>query len=472
MSKKFSELTGVSGSVVNGSALVAVVSSGITLKATVDQIISREKVCTLEQFGAVGDGVTSDQPAFEAARAALVAGTYNTLLIGAKTYLVQGTVDPTNNPFPFGITIVGQGPQSILKTTTNGSVIAFRSSIAGNRAKATLVANLAILGDGKGTGKTSQDAFRSGYLGSDGSSRTVFLNCYAKDIGGHGFINAYSDKLGTGGLNINCRAESCWTGLVGQEGESYGYQGIACTIGTRIGGNHSLIGGAFEDCDTAYQLSAGGNDAHGLLVGVSFTHNTIALDYGASVNGQYAIGIRIFDGAINIANGNTNFHEFTGCHLEPTAFNALGKTRWLNCTFSDSYYASSSFTGGENEFDNPRGELGTILSWIGQQHEPQIQYASNADKTLTSQQSLAPLIEVIAGSESATVNLFNTRTPSRSEKQIVVNRTAQAIKYYWASGTGIQIPATKTALIGFDNSGTNMICYVLSDNAATSVARP
>jgi hypothetical protein len=423
----------------------------------------------LEFFGAVGDGVTSDQTAFEAARSALADGTHDSLEIGADTYLVTGMADPSGNPFPFGVSIMGRGPKSVLKTDTNGPLIVFRSSDSAERAKATSLAYLSALGSGKTSGKTNQDAFRCGYLTGDGSSRIHAHNLYAKDMGGIGLIMAYTDKLGSGAVSTACRSESCDTGLVGTEGEAHGFQAIDCTIGVRVGsGNFCMIGGSFEGCTTGYRVNAGGNDAHGMCVGTSWTHNTTAIYLEASTNGQYFTGCRVFDGAITIVNGNSKFHTIGDCLISGTSLTLNGKARWLNVTFGTAYYTSSDFTGGENEFVNPRGEDGTIPSWIGQQYHCQVTYASNADKTLSTQQGWAEVVEILAGSESTTVNLINRRTPSRGEKQLVVNRTSQTIHYAWAGGdTGQDIPAGFTALIGFELAGANMVIYSLSDNTGS-----
>ncbi len=326
-------------------------------------------VCTLEKFDAEGDGTADDTPAIAAVGTAYraVDPSDEALSVGARTYLTTGS-----GQLPLGLAIIGHGPQSLFKSVTNAPIIMAYDASSLARARQTTWAFLGAIGSGKASGLTAQDGFRIGYFGGDGSGRTLMLGLYAQDIGGIAFLSPYSDKLGTGAVDAFLRAESCQTGLVGAEGESHGFQAIDCTIGVRIGGNHVLIGGGFETCATAYQLSAGGNDAHGMMLGVSFTHNTIVLDYGATNNGQYAVGIRIFQGDINIATGNLKFHLFADSLIAPSNFNVNGKSRWANCIFGTAYYIAADFTDGENEFINPLGEDGTVPQWIGQTKDPAI----------------------------------------------------------------------------------------------------
>ena len=431
-------------------------------------------VCTPEQFGALGDA-TTDDAALTAAKTAFSAGTAadQALQIGARPYLTAGMA--IGSPWPMGFSIFGKGNKSAFTTTANAPCILMASSIPAQQALTTTFSDLSFVGSGKASGLTSQDGLRVGYAGSDGAGRVTAINCYAKDMGGIGHILAYSDYLGAGPVSFGLRAESCASGLAGLEGEAHGYSAHACTVGAYALGNFNMIGGQFAENDLGFWAKAGGNDGHGVLVGVSFVHNTVSLQLDALNNGEYFTGCRFFDGSITIANGNLKYHTFGDCLVAPTALNANGKTRWLNCTFGTAYYTSSSFTGGENEFINPRGEDGTIPVWIGQNYHVSISYASNADKTLTSQQSWAEVVEIPAGSESAAVNLINPRTPSRGEKQWIVNRTLQTVNYFWGgAGTGMAIPTLKSALVGCDYStGANAICYALdANNATVGVARP
>jgi hypothetical protein len=432
-------------------------------------------VTTLETRGAAGDGATDDTAQIADVGTDFGAGDTGSqvLALGARTYLTTGMA--IGSPWPMGLSVYGQGPKSVFKTTTNAPCILMADGDASDRAKATTFSGISFLGDGKATGKTSQDGLRVGWgvPGLDGAARVFAQNLYAKDMGGIGFILAYTDLLGIGPVSVGCRAESCYIGMAGLEGEAHGFSANDCTTGLRVLGNFNMLGGQLEDNDVAYDLIAGGNDGHGNCVGVSFTHNAIAIQLGATTNGQYFTGCRLFDGDVVIATGNDKFHTFNACLIAGTDYDLFGKTRWLNCTFGQAYYNSSDFTDGENEFVNPLGEDGTVPSWIGQQHHCQVSYASNADKTLTSQQSWAEVVEVAAGSESATVNLFNTRTPSRGQRlQYVINRTAQSVKYYFASGTGITIPTLKTAIVGVSNDGANLSVFALLDNNASTVARP
>lgn len=418
-------------------------------------------VCTLEQFGAVGDGVTSDQAAWVAAMAALNAGTYKTLELGAKTYLVSG-----NTALTFGRSIVGQGATSVLKTTSNLPLVLVYDADAADRAKATTLADFAVEGSGKASGLGSQDGIRNGYLSGDGSSRVLISNVYAKSFGGIGIFTSYSDELGVGAVISDCRVESCAVGCLATEAELHNLQAVDNTVGLRAGGNCILIGGGFEGNTTAYEVTAGGNDAHGICIGTSWTHNTTAISIAATTNGQYFYNCRVFDGAISITNGNGLFHEFVGGHYEPTTLDGLGKARWIGVTFGASYYVSSSFTNGENEIIDPRGEDGTIPTWIGALIDPTYTFASDANQTLTAQQSAATCaLDVQAGVISASRQLTSTRPPNRGQRFHIINRTAYALTYKWSTGTVVSIPSGCAAYIGAD--GTNAVILGIYSVTAT-----
>ena len=484
MSKRISELTEVTAPLKTDT--IPIVQAGVTKRILV-RFLRVLGITIPEDHGAIGDGATDDTASLIDITSDHVAASTDDLsvVLAPRTYLantVTGTIGVDGRivgSWSHGLSIFGQGAKSLLKTSQNAALFIVRDTDAADRQKAATFAHFALQGDGKASGKTFQDLFRIGFFGSDGTSRDVIIDVYAKGAGGIGLLSAYTDLDGAGSVTIACRAEDCGTGLVGQEGEHHGYWSVNNTIGVRVGGNCNLIGGQFEDCTTAYSLDAGGNDAHGVMVGTSFTHNTTALNYGASVNGQYATGIRIFDGALTMA-GNTRFHTFNGCFIAGTTYTfTASKVRFIGCTFgreSGGYHAGATFgTGGNGdsqiEFIDPRAEDGLIPSWIGAQYHPSATYTSNADKTLSFQHSWAPIITIADGSATATVNLFNQRTPSQGERQWVVNREGQTVNYYWATGTGIAIPTNKSALIGF-SSGGNMICFALVDNVATSVARP
>jgi parallel beta-helix repeat protein len=101
----------------SGSSLVGYTPSGTGAVATNVQAKLREFV-SVRDFGAVGDGVTDDRAAFQAAVDAVSAAGGGTVFVPEGTYRISARVNLKN-----GVVLMGEGYQaSILKpTTTNAS---------------------------------------------------------------------------------------------------------------------------------------------------------------------------------------------------------------------------------------------------------------------------------------------------------------------------------------------------------------
>lgn len=76
------------------------------------------KVCTPEDFDAVGDGVTDDQSAFDAAYSAILAGTYNALVLGAKSYFLSEGYTVQS-----GSSLIGWGEKSVITSDQNIDIV-------------------------------------------------------------------------------------------------------------------------------------------------------------------------------------------------------------------------------------------------------------------------------------------------------------------------------------------------------------
>ena len=114
-------------------------------------------VCTLEQFGALGNGTTDDSAALASALTAIGAGTYRVLSLGPKTYLVNSGGD-----IPAGATIVGQGVNSVLKSAT-GAVAILRIGAVND----ITLRDFQLLGSSTGT--TESTGLKMGVYGVAGS---------------------------------------------------------------------------------------------------------------------------------------------------------------------------------------------------------------------------------------------------------------------------------------------------------------
>lgn len=441
--------------------LVAGATKGLPL-ALLPAGISR--ACTLEQFGAVGNDAVADQAAFASALAALRAGTYTTLLLGAKTYLVQGTTDPTNTPFPFGVSIFGQGASSILKTTTNGPVILMRDADAGDRAKSTTLAHFKIEGNSTGG---NQNGIEIGYVGGDGSSRIRLVDITAENMGGRGFSLAYGGVIGTGIQAIGCRAIHCVTrgfslhdqvNCIGCQviGGVYGTS-IITDVGVFIDGVGNVVwNGDVGVCNIGIDIAAGGNDGHGIIFGSNINHNTTAIRIGALINGMTISACHFYQGHLTVA-ANTGLIEFDGCVLDITTYNFTDSlVKFANCRADQDYLSAYNETGDPDvEWLNCRevDEADGTPSFIRDRVQKNYTFPSDANQTLSKQVSRAETIVIQPGVTTAPRTVSSAFTPLKGRKQRVVNLNAQTVQFKWFSGTGLNIPPNGAMVVGAD--GTN-----------------
>ncbi len=425
--------------------------------------------CTLEQFGAVGDGTTDDQEAFEAAIAALVAGTYSTIVLGAgKSYLIEGTGDVM--VFPFGCHIVGYVFTSIIKTSSNRSVLLLRDTDASDRNKYTSFTNFRIEGNSAGG---SQIGLEIGYIGNDGSDRVRIIGCEFRSLG-RGVSLTSPNSTASAARIVACRFDSCTYGV-------YAVMPLvltsstfnSCTTGINIAtGNVNVTGCAFVECTLGAHVVAGGNDSHGTFSSCQFLHNTTALRFGAIANGHSVADCLIYQGAIVFDGGNAGAVSFVGGIVDATTYTLVGRSRWIGVTFDQAYFSSVSTTSGQNEFIDCRDIDGSIPTWIGQRQRLAYTFGSDANATLSSQDSWAQTIAIASGVISATRTLtMGTRPPNRAQRVLVKNGNAQDVAIQWASGSSVTVPAGQSAIVGAD--GTNAVLeLVTSAGGSTDCDEP
>ena len=422
--------------------------------------------CTPEQFGAVGDGVTNDNAAFVLAYLAMAAGTYGTLRLSAKTYLVTGAgLLP-----PPGTATIGQGNASILKTTSDNMIL---KVLLGEDC---LFAHFQMQGNNTGIG--NQNGIESGYAGNDGANRIVIAHVTARNMGGRGFSMSSQPAPGAvpGPTLIGCKAENCTKQGFG------GYQQmqfIGCTARSAIAGsiwlyisagNVNFTGGDLSANAIGVQVAPGGNGAHGIIADTQINHCTdAAVDMLAFTQGMTFSSCHLYNGQIRM-NGNTGMTEFNNCVIDPDTFsftNAVAK--FSNCRMPQG--ATNTFsveTGSDVEWIDCRGLDGTIPAFVAARMRTVYSFPGDANQTLTKQQSRAAVLDISAGVITAARNLLNARAPKAGETQTVVNRTAQSINFFWSTGNGIVIPTLNTAVI--DADATNAVCRLIASNSASAAS--
>jgi len=436
-----------------GATNASVNSSGGYLEQYGARVLAASKTSFPEMFGAVGDGAADDTTAMAAAMTAMSAGTYGALAIGCTNHKVSGLTLPNNAK------IFGRGSaSSVITSTTNAIVLTVASG-----AQDVEVRDLKISGNSAGS---SQHGIAQGEGSDVAPSRARYLNL---DLTGlyHGMRLANGPAGVHGGAVIDgCSFTSNVKGLLAiASGEYLLINGCTFRSNTAAGlaingGNASVTNCNINDNTAvgaiAIQFVAGGNDAHGMVSNCNINHNDTAIDIGAITNAQTFSACNIYDGKINV-NGNTGLVTFVGCQIDFTTLtNTNGKVRFVNCTFSTAYYSSITESGtGWTEFINCIGKDGTVPSWIASRVSRSYTFPSDANQTLSWQDSVAQQLVIAAGVITAGRTLTHRFGPADRRTYRIVNKTAFTITFGWSSGSTVTIATNTAALVGSD--GTNAI---------------
>ena len=430
---------------------------------------------TLEQFGAVGDGVTSDNAAWTSAIAALTAGTYKTILLGAnKTYLVNVNV----GILPAGCSIIGTGDSSVLKTTGNGYLI----KIGGEYCT---VAQCKLLGNNTG-------ASQVGIANCEVGGVTGYQNLRVHAVMIQGFYQAGiidnnvvgDDSLYHGAFYSHVNITGCTTyGFWSTQGyvtlndcQIWNCAGSAARIQN---GNITMTGGMLSSSGIGLDLIGGGNDGHGSFTGVLMNHNTVGISVTNSLaNGETFVGCQLYTGSISLV--SSNGVHFSACQLDPSAFTFDGSlnTRFSNCIFPSAY--ANTVTNSANAhpsttyWENPVNLSGAVPTWLvsalttdgvstfAERSHPMLVFTfpTDANQTLTAAQSRINRLQIQAGVTTAARSITIAHAPTPGYEVWVKNLNAQTITVQCSSGTGVAIPTsaagTSTKLIA---DGTNLVAW-------------
>lgn len=315
------------------------------------------KTCTMEQFGAFGDGTTDDSSALTAALAAVTAGTYSGVAFGGRSYYL-----PSTFLIPNGCSLTGRGDSTVLYTTANAPLL--RSA---NNAEDINVSGLKLLGNLAGTSQSGLLFGQDGVAGT-GIGRVRADRITVENMGGTGigFSRAAQSALLFYGPQLsNFRVRNCglYGLLVTQQAEyikAVNGDVRDCGYGAWVGaGNFSGHAINFTANQTGFHLEPGTNDAHGQLVGCNINHNSLhygtttynAVEVGAITQGFTFTGCNVYQGGISV-NGNASIVQFEGGEMDITTItNTNGKLRFVGSTFPMAYFASCAETGtGWTEF--------------------------------------------------------------------------------------------------------------------------
>jgi hypothetical protein len=438
--------------------------------------------CSLEQFGAVGDGATNDYAALKLAEAALAAGTYHTLVLGARTYLCNG-VGPLLT-LPVGCAVVGQGQGvSVLKTTSDVAVIQ-------NNSEDTECTAFSIEGNSTGTSQRGICAGDPAVAGS-GPSRFSTNRVTFKNLGADGF-RYVQNPLVSGAVTykgptlMGCVADGCGTGYRFEQRGEYvlmvGCEAQRCGLSTSgwgvymAAGNVAMVGGQLTFNQNGVRITDDVNGGHAHFAGVQINHNVnqaIVVDCSNSY---------VFDG-VTVYGADNNTIELTSTARGGLFLNsriviknwkfAAGVTgEAVDCLFTDEYAAityidqqdSSSF-----RFVRPKSlTTGSVRSSIADTLVQTFAFAADANETLKARVAVAEELIVSAGTITATRTITSTLPPTKGNRVWISNSNAQTVNFAWSSGTSVAIPAGLRACVGAD--GTNARLLVEETSAGSGEA--
>lgn len=320
---------------------------------------------TPENYGAVGDGVADDRPAFVAAAAAMALDPSIILsLTKGKTYRIGSAGDIT---FPAGSVVLGYGLINIAAAASfvfgaDSRVcnIAFQTNQ--DRPIISLVSkdrvflwDVKFTGDGKGAweeqGKVSQDAV---YI--ETAEGCALYGCYAYNLGGS-LMRCKTTNGGRGGnAAIGCVARECNNAFFADYAGEYmsvtGCLADGCNTGARVsGGNFVWTGGQIVWCRNGARIEDGGNDSHCTFNGVAINHaGAKAVWVDATAHGGTTISNGIWFHACTFYGGAMYFvGVYIGCRFEACTLSAVEWYMSLTNTGSsiqllDSRYTSASHT--------------------------------------------------------------------------------------------------------------------------------
>jgi hypothetical protein len=429
--------------------------------------------CSLEQFGAVGDGTTDDAVAFELAEAALAAGTYKTLVVGAKTY------KRTSGSFTLaaGCTIMGCGPSSVLYTTANAPNIV----IGGEQ---VAIRNLKLLGSSSGS---SQDMIKDGTQdgGGNGHSNWSVTDVLLVNAGNCG-INYQENPLAPptsaslylGPQFTNVRMVSCRIGVyTGNRGEYARFVNCHTELCTDwgwwiAGGNCGLANCtdtfSGNGCYVSNAQQPVGytavNSGHSEMVGCAFNHSA---GIGFKMSSPY--GQKIVGGSIYAAHaGGVTFTTycrgalFVGVQVATSDITAEdGATaRFADCIMYPqdtvpvptlTFHANSRI-----EFENCVDVDGNIPPWIQAHQRQTYAFPSDANQTLTAKFCSAQEW-LFTGTLSDPRTLTIPFLPDAGFRRYVRNNTNDILRLQFSTGTYASVNSGAAAIIGADDTDCTIV---------------
>jgi hypothetical protein len=280
-------------------------------------------VVSVKDFGAVGNGITDDSAAFNAAAAA----SFN-VLVPNGTYLINNTVDVLDNQ-----TWVFDG--CTLKHTDDTKIILRANGKTGF----SLLGKCILLG----TLTVAATAAETGLYITNGKRYRV-EGIEARKFKGKGIWldgSSAGSFRGDRGQFTDCAAYECTVGVqvdagAGAEYNTWTNTNISgCITGMAMAaGNNTVVGGSIVDNTNGVVLTAGTNHCHGMFIGTNINHNTTYnLQTTAVTNGHTFTGCHFYgnsSGSGAIFFDNSKGIVLNGGHLDCWVYNYSGASSGYN----------------------------------------------------------------------------------------------------------------------------------------------
>lgn len=280
-----------------------------------------------EIYGAVGDGVTNDAVAVQAAENSGLK-----VFFGAKSYLINTTVNFSDSEGALGC-----GNLTIIKTTANITIF----NVQGQQIS---FENMTFQGDASGSSQRGIAAVGNAGLTLNYIGNRI-VNCrfvnfgsagvYAKDI-----VGSSSGGNHEGAFILDVVIFSgCTNAIFWDTRAEYNiatnFKAYNCTTAVRnLGGNNSFSQFHITGCTTAWLMNTGTNDGHSVAGPGEMTHNTTNLNIDNTTNGYLFLGVMFYAGNISISNSTAI--RFNSCEFGGTltiTINASGGTQFDRCRF-------------------------------------------------------------------------------------------------------------------------------------------
>lgn len=404
-------------------------------------------IVTLEQFGAVGNGIADDSAAMTAAIAAISVPQGGTILLGTRTYNIGAGAPYV---MPANTSIRGQGENSVLFTDQNSVLIQISNG------EHIGLYDMALLGNGIGA---AQVGVANGPLpGAPGSSTFRMSGVSITNFALYGFI-AFNQTVfpGTfqGNILSDVRIQGCGTGFFFADEYIVCSNCIAtaCTVAGVVvsAGNVTWVGGDIINNAIGVDLSAIGNDAHGIFSGTQINHNVTSIRAITIQNGESFIGCHIFsEGAGGIVLTNANGITFEDCVLDVVKYDIDSS----NGVVFRNNQIFGVYTNTINNLNATSALWEENINLLGTPFSNQLlpfTFAADADQQLTAKESIAEDIVVNDGVILNVRTITSQTTPDLARPIFIRNNQAVlAINFAWAAGASVNIPAGTSARIASD----------------------